>query len=120
MKSSKNTRKMSTGSGSGTQQFLIWHGEKIAVGVFAVAALVFALQGLTNKTVKWAPEELVRTSEDTERAIQASRYTPEDAKIEFFNYGDHAGKSKEAISVVPYRTGNWNPTVVQRSSNSTQ
>ena len=44
------------------KQFLIWHGEKFVVGILVLAALFFALQELTHKTVPWQPNEVVDTA----------------------------------------------------------
>jgi hypothetical protein len=120
MKSPKKTKKKSSGhsGGGGAQQFLIWHGEKIAVGIVVVIALWFAAQGLGRQSLSWRPEELEEVATAAEKAIKESTRSAEDEEIKLFDYAAYAEQIKEPIPAEPYRTQNWNPAFGPRSSSS--
>ena len=106
-------KKKNKGSDGKALQFLIWHGEKIVVGILVVVALWFAAGTLSYRSVKWSPDELEKIAKDTEDTIRQSRRTASDEKIEFFDYAAHADQVKEPISAAPYyRTDRlWNPQI---------
>jgi len=114
MKSAKE--KKSKGSGGGAQQFLVWHGEKIVVGIVAVVALWFAMQGLGYQTLSWQPNALEEDASAAETAIKASTRSAEDEGIEFFDHAKFAEQIKAPISAEPYRNSAlWNPAVAPAS-----
>ena len=110
-------KKKSGGSGNGAaQQFLLWHGEKIAVGVVVVVALWFALQGLGYQTVPWQPSALEEYATQAETAIRNSTRTAEEEGVEFFDHADFAQQIRDRIPTDPYRNVRsdqqyilWNP-----------
>ena len=113
MKSKK--KKSSSGSGGGAQQFLVLHGEKIAVGFVVAVALWFAVQGLGYQTLSWQPGALEEDANAAETAIRNSTRTAEDEGIEFFDHAAFAEQIKAPISGTPYRnpgTALWNPAPV--------
>jgi hypothetical protein len=122
MTAAKKTKKKSKGSssGGGAQEFLVWHGEKIAVCFVAVIALWFAMQGLGYKSLTWQPEELEKTAGEAKTAIEASTRDAEaeigDFKI--IDYSVYAEQIKKPINVEPYSTKGWNPIPGLRSSGS--
>ena len=111
MKSSKNRKKSKKRSGDGiAQQFLIWHGEKIVVGIVVVAALWLALMGLGYQAVPWQPDSLVRMAEEVRGGIDRSTRGAEDEDIKIFDYAEHAKQIRESIRDEPYRAFTpWHP-----------
>jgi hypothetical protein len=110
----KSTKTKSGGSGGGgAQEFLIWHGEKIVVGIVAVVALYFALQGLSylgTKTLSWQPSALEEDANSAETGIRNSTRTAEDEGIELFDHAKFAEQIKAPISAAPYSNPVlWNP-----------
>jgi len=75
-------KKKSESSGGGAKQFLVWHGEKIIVGIVVVIALWFAIQGLGYPTLSWQPSALEEDATAADTAIRASTRTAEDEGIE--------------------------------------
>jgi len=114
MKLSK--KKKSEGNSTGeAQRFLIWHGEKIVVGIVVVVALWFALQGLGYQTLSWQPDDLVQKSSNAETNIKNSKRTAEDEfaganpPIVLVDYAAYAEQIKEPIPAEPYRSeSQWN------------
>ena len=108
MKKAKKKSK-STGSGGGAKEFLILHGEKFGVGVVAVVALWFVLQGLSflGPQVNWQPSELVETANTIRTSINASTRTIEDEMdVDIDDLLVHAATAeqiREPISAAPYR-----------------
>ena len=102
MKAKKKTRSSGSGTG-GAQRFLIEHGEKIAVGVLAVVALWFALQGLGYQSLPWQPTALEEEATQAETAIRNNTRTAEDEGIEFVNHAEFAEQIREPIPADPYR-----------------
>lgn len=110
---------MQGSSGGGAQQFLVWHGEKIVVGIIAVVALWFAMQGLGYQTLSWQPNELEDVAGRAEQGIRASTRSAEDEEIAFFDYEAYAEQIREPLSATHYRTNSvWNP-VLNPSQRST-
>ena len=72
---------MTRGGDNAIQQFLLWHGEKIIVGIIVVVALWFALKGLGYQTLSWQPSELERVANEAETAIRNNTRTAEDEEI---------------------------------------
>ena len=106
MKKAKKKSK-STGGGGGAKEFLILHGEKFGVGVVAVVALWFVLQGLSflGPQVNWQPSELVENANAIRTSINASTRTVED-EVNIEELVDHAATAeqiREPISAAPYR-----------------
>lgn len=115
----KSTKKKKSGGGSGggAQQFLVWHGEKIAVGLVVVVALWFAVQGLGYQKLSWPSDALEKESAAAEAAIKESTRTAKDEGIEFFDHAKFADQIKAPISVAPYRgTAVWNSAMFTSSS----
>lgn len=102
---SKKTKKKSVGkSGGGAfQEFFIWHGEKIVVGIVAVVALWFALQGLGYQTLSWQPSELEKIAGEAETAVRNNTRTAEDEEIQIFDYATYAEQIKSPIPAEPYQ-----------------
>lgn len=126
MATSKSTKKKKIqGNGGGTQQFLVWHGEKFAVAAVVIVALWFSIQGLGNlgQTISWQPGELETSAGEAEQAIKTNTRTAEDEEITLFDYAAYAEQIKQSISAEPYRARSvWNHPVgspgSQRSSGS--
>ena len=114
----KSTKKKKSGSGgNGAQQFLVWHGEKIAVGLVVVVALWFAIQGLGYQKLAWQPSALEEDASAAETAIRGGTRTAKDEGIEFFDHAAFAEQIKAPISAEPYRsTAVWNPATFPSSS----
>ena len=105
----KSTKTNKSGVG-GVQQFLIWHGEKIVVGVIAVVALWFAIQGLGYQTLTWQPSALEVDATDADTAIKGNTRTATDEGIETFDFATFATQIRTPISASPYRSGAlWMP-----------
>ena len=113
MKSKSSKKKANVGnSASGAQNFIVWHGEKIVVGIVVVVALWFALQGLGYHALSWQPSELEKASTDAENGIRNSTRGAADEEIEIFDYAAYAEQIKEPISAAPYRTeSSWSPVI---------
>jgi hypothetical protein len=123
MKSSQSTkkRKIKESSGGGAQQFLVWHGEKIVVGIVIVLALWFAMKGLGYSTVSWQPSELETIADEARRAIEGSTRSAEDEDISPFDYAAYAEQIKEPIPAEPYRNprgAEWNPSLTPRAQSA--
>ena len=105
MKSTKSTPKtLNTRKGSDTfQQFFIWHGEKIVVGIIGVVALWFALQGLGFQTLSWRSDVLIDASSVAEKSIRESTRSAADEGINVFDYETHAEQIKKPVAPEPYR-----------------
>jgi len=117
----KKKKQISSGSGGGAQQFLVLHGEKIAVGVVIVVALWFAVQGLGYQTLTWQPSALEEDASAAETAIRNSTRTAEDEGIEFFDHAEFAKQITERIPTGPYRnpvSALWNPAPVPTQTGS--
>ena len=103
----KSTKKKKAGgsSGGGAQQFLIWHGEKIAVGVMVVVALWFAMQGLGYQTLTWQPNALEEDASAADTAIKGSTRTAAEEGVEFSepNHAKFAQQIRNPIPTEPYR-----------------
>ena len=124
MTASKDTKKK-RGSGGGAQQFLVWHGEKIAVAAVIVVALWFSMKGMdyAGQTVSWRPSDLEENANEAEQTIRASERKAKDEEIIPFDYAEYAEQIERPISADPYRAGAvWNPVISpggsQRSSGS--
>ena len=122
---SKSTKKKSKGKGSsgGAQQFLIWHGEKIVVGIIGALALLFAVQGLGYFVQKAPvkPDVLIADSGKAEADIRKGTRTAKDEEIDVFEYDKYAEQIKQPISVEPYSTGAvWKPNIGPRQRSSSQ
>ena len=99
-------------SGGGAKEFLVWHGEKIAVGILVIVALWFAMQGLGYHTVSWQPDTLERDASETDTAIRNSARDAEAEGIELFDHASFAQQIREPIPLAPYRnpaSAVWNP-----------
>jgi len=120
---SKGTKKKSKGGGSGSnafQEFFVWHGEKIVVGIVVVVALWFALKGLGYRTLSWQPSALEEVSTAAEKAIRENVRTAEEEEIKIFDYAAYAEQIKEPIPAEPYRSlSSWNPLSTGVSSTRT-
>ena len=117
MSKAKKKKKSSGTSSGGVQQFLVWHGEKFIVAVLAVVALWFAWKGLGFSALSWAPDELEKVSNDARTAIQQSKRSAEDEKVEVFDYEEHAKQIRLPISAEPYRTETqWNTEFSTRAT----
>ena len=82
----------------------MWHGEKIVVGIIAVAALWFALQGLGYQGLSWDPKAIETAASDAEQSIRGSTYSAKEEDLEVFDYATYAAQIKEPISAAPYRS----------------
>jgi len=102
MKSTKK-KKIGGNSGGGAQQFLIWHGEKIVVGIVVVVALWFAMQGLGYQTLTWQPSALEEDATAAETAIRNSTRDAVDEEIERFDFAEFATQIRDPIPTQPYR-----------------
>ena len=97
-------------SSGGAQQFLVWHGEKIVVGIIIVVALWFAMQGLGYQALTWQPEELSKDADAADAAIKASTRNADDEGIEIFDFAEFAGQIRQPVPAGPYRAGEpWHP-----------
>jgi len=123
----KKRSKSSNSTSGGAKNFIIWHGEKIAVGVVVVIALYVAFQGLgyLGQPLNWQPDELVRTATEADTAIRASTRNAGDEGIERMGVNEegeeieaigewghalHAQQIRNPISAAPYRhEQSWNP-----------
>ena len=104
-------------SGGGVQQFLVWHGEKIIVGIVVVVALVFVWQGLGYKTLSWQPNELETTADAARKAIEENTRIPKDEGVDVFDFSTYAEQIKERIPTDPYRSSAlWNPSPIPSAS----
>ena len=110
---SKSTGKKSPVSRGGAnefQQFFLWHGEKILVGIFVVVALLFALKGLGYQTLSWQPDALKDISTAAEEAIRKNTWAAENEGVEIFDYATYAEQMKEPTPAKPYRSESaWLP-----------
>ena len=117
-------KKQKSGSGGGAKQFLIWHGEKIVVGIMAAIALWFAVQGLGYPTLSWQPNALEEDATAAEAAIRASTRGAEEEGIELPN-PDHktfAAQIRDPIRPDVYRNPNeslWHPIMPASSQQTT-
>ena len=115
-----STKKTSEGSG-GVQQFLVWHGEKIIVGILVVVALWFAMQGLGYRSLTWQPNALEDDASATETAIRNSTRTAEDEAIERFDHAAFAAQIRSPILTEPYRCpAVWNSSPISAQSGGAQ
>jgi len=110
----KSTKKKKSGGGGigGAQQFLVWHGEKIVVGIVVVVALWFAMQGLGYQSLPWQPNTLETDAGQAETRIRDNHRTAEDEGVEFFDHAEFAKQIREPIRTEPYRNpvaALWNP-----------
>ena len=98
-------KKKSESSGGGAMQFLVWHGEKIIVGIMAVIALWFAIQGLGYPALSWQPNALEEDATAADTAIKASTRTAEEEGIELPdpNHKTFAAQIREPIRPDIYR-----------------
>ena len=105
---------MTSGGDNAIQQFLLWHGEKIIVGIVVVVALVFAWTGLFGyQTLSWQPSELERVANEAETAIRNNTRTAEDEDIQIFDYMTFASHIRVPILAIPYRSESaWMPTLI--------
>jgi hypothetical protein len=111
-KSTKKNKKSAGSSGGGAQQFLVWHGEKIVVGIVVVVALWFAMQGLGYQTLSWQPSALEEDASAAETAIRNSTRDAGDEDIELFDFAEFAKQIRDPIPSQPYRippSALWNP-----------
>ena len=116
---SKKTKKKSLGKndGSAFQQFFIWHGEKIIVGIVVVVALWLALQGLGYQTLSWQPSDLEKAAGDAETAVRNNTRTAADEEIQIFDYATYAEQIKSPILAEPYKSeSQWLPPIFGTSS----
>ena len=119
------TKKKSESSGGGAQQFLVWHGEKIVVGIVAVIALWFAVQGLVGyQTLSWQPNALEEDATAADTAIKASTRTAEAEGIELpeLDHKTFAAQIREQIKPEIYRNPNealWHPIMPTSSQRTT-
>lgn len=101
-------------SRGGAQQFLVWHGEKIAVGIVVVVALWFAIQGLGYQALDWKPDVIEKDATDASSAIAASTRTAKDEGVELPD-PDHKIFAEQITRPVlpdPYRNPSeslWSP-----------
>jgi len=107
-------KKKGEGSGGGAQQFLLWHGEKIVVGIVAVVALWFALQGLGYQTLPWQPNALEEDATAAEAAIRNSQRSAEEelkgTDIQIVDFAERATQIRSPIPTPPYRNlAIWHP-----------
>ena len=116
MKSSENTKKKkkkkSKGNSGGAQQFLVWHGEKVAMGIVAVIALWLAFQGISymGQKMTWPPSDLENASREAREAIERSTRTVEDEDLKIIDYAAYAEQIKEPIPAEPYGVkAQWKP-----------
>ena len=118
MKTPKNTKKRKNkgSNDGGAKQFLVWHGEKVAVAIIAVFALWFAVQGMgyMGQRVSWPPGDLETVAREARETIEKSTRTAEDEfkdkDLKLTDYAAYAEQIKEPISAAPY--GNkapWKP-----------
>jgi len=122
-KPTKKKKKSAGSSGGGAQQFLIWHGEKIAVGIVVVVALWFAMQGLGYQTLSWQPNALEEEATAADNAIRASTRDAEDEEIEIFDFAELAEQIRNPIPTGPYRNpaaALWYPSPFSASSTPAQ
>jgi len=111
MKSKSTKKKKSGGGDGGAQQFLVWHGEKVVVGIVVVVALWFAMQGLGYQTLSWQPNALEEDANAAETAIRNSTRAAEDEEIEIFDFKEFAAQIRNPIPAEPYRfIALWDPT----------
>jgi len=112
-KSTKKKSKISSGGDNAFQQFLLWHGEKIVVGIVVVVALWFAMKGLGGyQPLKWPPGDLERVASEAETAIRNNVRTAEDEEIQIFDYATFAEQIRVPISATPYRSESaWLPVL---------
>ena len=104
MKSKSTGNKSQVSSGGAFQQFVLWHGEKIVVGIVVVVALWFALKGFGYQTLSWQPSALEEVSAAAEKAIKENTWMAENEGIQIFDYATYAGQMKETTPALPYRS----------------
>ena len=107
---------VSSSGGGGAQQFLVWHGEKIAVALVVLIALFIAFQGLGylgSTPLAWQPEDLEKTAGEADAAIRASVRDAKEEGIVFFDHARFAEQIRRPIRVEPYRTSEhqWRPII---------
>ena len=110
MTSSKSTKKKKNkGGGAGSQQFLLWHGEKIAVGVVIVLALWIAGQGFQflGKPFTWTPDELETFAKNAKTEILKERKAIDEEGVGEANYATLAEQIKEPVKYGLYQAGTW-------------
>jgi len=111
-KSTKKKSKVSSGGDNAVQQFLLWHSEKIVVGIVVVVALWFAMKGLGYQTLSWQPSELERVAGEAETAIRNNVRTAENEEIQIFDYAEFAKQIRVPVSSAPYRSESaWLPAL---------
>ena len=112
MKSKSTGNKSQVSSGGAFQQFVLWHGEKIVVGIVVVVALWFALKGFGYQTLSWQPSALEEVSAAAEKAIKENTWMAENEGIQIFDYATYAGQMKETTPALPYRSESaWLPAL---------
>ena len=114
MKSTSTGKKSQVSSGgAGTfQQFVLWHGEKILVGIVIVVALWFALKGFGYQTLSWQPSALEEASTTAERAIRENTWKAENEGVQIFDYEAYAKQIRESTPATPYRSESpWLPAL---------
>ena len=115
----KKTKKKSLGKNDGGafQEFFVWHGEKIVVGIVVVVALWFALQGLGYQTLSWQPGDLEKIASEAETAVRNNTRTAADEEIEVFDYATYAEQIKSPLLAEPYQSkSQWIPAVLGSSA----
>jgi len=118
MKSSESPKKKKKKSkkgtsGGGAKQFLVWHGEKVAVCVVALIALWFASQGMgyMGQRMGWPPSDLETAAREAREGIERSTRTAADEDdLEITDYAAYAEQIKSPIPAAPYSvTAPWKP-----------
>ena len=111
-KSTSNKSQVSSGGTNTIQQFVLWHGEKVIVGIVVVVALWFALKGFGYQTLPWQPSTLEDVSTTAERAIKENTWKAENEGIQIFDYEAYAKQIKESTPAAPYRSESpWLPAL---------
>ncbi|MDR2170381.1 MAG: hypothetical protein LBP59_09585 [Planctomycetaceae bacterium] len=90
------------------KQFLILHGEKIAVGLLVLTAVFFIYLGLTSyKSLAWQPGDLDNSSKQSRNFIDSNTRTALEEGITVFQYDKYAEWIKFGVKSELYQT----PTV---------
>jgi hypothetical protein len=110
MKSSKKNKGFSIEE---AKQFLLWHGEKVVVGIIAVVAVWLALSGMGKLGLRpfaWRPSDLTSQASSIRGDIESSQYVVPEEKMKIIDYAILADQIKKPINELPYRNvSHWEP-----------
>ena len=93
-------------------RFLVWHGEKVLVGIVIATAAWIALRAWEHQPLAWQAADMERLAEEIEETIRNSPPDLIDGDITKFDYAAYAEQIRINIPSEPYRTDAvWRPVI---------